>query len=173
MNLMTRHRRAMVICIGVGFAVVGPLWAGGGYGIGDVAFFLALEAIPFLALAAVSTDMPWWLGVSAATVFGAFTDSGMRSIQDSTSSTAVIAIPFIPLILLAAVPLLLAACDVVVLGRHRMHGGAIERPTRGEVALALVLAAVGFLGFFVFGLAAGLATAFAVWAHRVRPEQPA
>ena len=49
----------------------------------------------------------------------------------------------------------------------------IERPTRREVVLALVLAALGFLGLYVFGLVAGLATAFAVWAHRVRPERPA
>jgi hypothetical protein len=171
MNRMRHHPRALVIGIGTVFAAAGPLWVGGGYGVDGVVFLLALEAIPFLALAAVSTDMPWWLGASAATVFGAFTDSGMRSIHDSTSSTAVIAIPFIPLILLAAVPVLLAACDVVVLGRHRARGGAIERPTRGEVVLALVLAAFGFLAFFVFGLAAGLATAFAVWAHRVRPER--
>jgi hypothetical protein len=173
MDWIRQHPRALVIGIGVVFAAVGPFWVGDGSGVGGIVFFLGLEAIPFLALAAVSTDMPWWLGVSAATVFGALTDSGIRSIENSTSSTAVIEIPFIPLVLLVAVPLLLAACDVVVLGRHRVHGGAIERPTRGEVALALVLAAFGFLAFFVFGLAAGLATAFAVWAHRVRPEQPA
>jgi hypothetical protein len=103
-------------------------WVGDGSGVGGIVFFLALGAIPFLGLASVSTDMPWWLGVSAATVFGAFTDSGFKSIHDSTSSTAVIEIPFIPLILLGAVPFLLAARD---------------------------------------------ATAFAVWAHRVRPERPA
>jgi hypothetical protein len=163
----------MVIGIGAVFAAAGPFWVGGGSGVGGIVFVLALEAIPFLALAAVSTDMPWWLGVSAATVFGAFTDSGIKSIHDSTSSTAVIEIPFIPLILLAAVPFLLAACDVVVLGRHRARGGTIELPKRGEVVLALALAVFGFFAFFVFGLAAGLATAFAVWAHRVRPERPA
>jgi hypothetical protein len=170
---MRRNPRAMVIGIGAVFAAVSPLWVGNGSGVGGIVFVLGLEAIPFLALAAASTNMPWWLGVSAATAFGVFTDSGIKSISDSTSSTAVIAIPFIPLILLAAVPLLLVACDVVVLGRHRARGGAIERPTRGEVVLALVLAAFGFLALFVFGLAAGLATAFAVWAHRVRPERPA
>lgn len=163
----------MVIGIGAGFAAVGPFWIGAGYGVGAVVFLLALEAIPFLALAAVSTDMPWWIGVSAATVFGAFTDSGIKSIHDSTSSTAVIEIPFIPLILLAAVPFLLAACDVVALGRHRARGGTIELPKRGEVVLGLALAVFGFFALFVFGLAAGLATAFAVWAHRVRPERPA
>jgi hypothetical protein len=173
MEFVSRHRRTMVISIGAGFAAIGPLWVGGGYGVGDIVFFLALEAIPFLALAAVSTSMPLWLVVSAATVFGAFTDSGIKSIHDSTSSTAVIAIPFVPLILLASVAFLLAACDVVALGRQHARGGTIEPPTRGEVALALALAAAGFLAFFVFGAAAGLATAFAVWAHRVRPERPA
>lgn len=167
---MSRHPRATIIGIGVGFAGVGPLWIGDGYGVGTVLFLLALEAIPFLALAAVSTSMPWWLGVAAATAFGALTDSGIKSIHDSTSSTAAVAIPFIPLFLLAAVAFLLAACDVVALVRLRAHGGTIQAPQRRDVGLALALAAVGFLAFFVFGLAAGLATAFAVWAHRVRPE---
>ena len=102
---MRRHPRVLVIGIGAVFAAVSPLWVGDGSGVSDIVFALGLEAIPFLALAAVSTDMPWWLGISAATAFGAFTDSGIKSIFDSTSSTAVIAIPFIPLILLAAVPL--------------------------------------------------------------------
>jgi hypothetical protein len=103
--------------------------------------------------------MPWWLGIGAATAFGALTDSGLKSIFDSTSSTASIAIPFMPLILLAAVPCLVAACDVVALVRLRADGDMIAPPRRGEIVLAVVLAVVGFFAFFVFGLVIGLMTA--------------
>ena len=172
MSILERNRRAGILAIGVVFALIGPLWIGDGSGLGGIVFVLAVEAIPFLALAAAATSMPWWLGIGAATAFGALTDGGLKSIFDSTSSTASIAIPFIPLILLAAVPCLVAACVVVALVRLRAGGGIVEPPRRGEIVLAVVLAVVGSFAFFVFGLVIGLMTALAVWAHRVRPQTP-
>jgi hypothetical protein len=167
---MRRHLRAGVVAVGVAFAVAGPTWIGHGRdGVGAIVFLLALEAIPFLALAAASDEMPWWLALATAGTFGALTDSGVRDIATSTSSTAAIATPFIPLVLLAAVPCLIAVCDVIALAHVRIRGGTISPPRRDEVLLALALGAVGFLAFFVFGLVVGIAIAFAVWAHRVRP----
>ncbi len=171
--MLDRHRRAAILTIGVIFALAGSFALGDGFSPGDVVFLLALEAIPFLALAGAARSMPWWLGICAAIAFGALTDSGIKSVFDDPSSTAVIVIPFIPLLLLAAVPCLVAACDVVALIRLRARGGTIARPRLGEVVLALVLAVFGFFAFFVFGLVIGLVTALAVWAHRVRPEIPA
>jgi hypothetical protein len=173
MRRIDRHRRAAILVIGVVFALAGPYWIGDGSGLGGSVFVLALEAVPFLALAAAATSMPWWLGLGAATAFGALTDSGLKSVFDSTSSTAVVAIPFIPLALLAAVPCLMGACDVVALVRLRVGGGSIAPPRRGEIALAVGLAIFGFFAFSVFGVVIGLATALAVWAHRVRPDAPA
>ncbi|HEY2788956.1 MAG TPA: hypothetical protein VGI72_05830 [Gaiellales bacterium] len=161
------HRRAAILAIGVVFALAGPQWIGDGSGLDGIILVLAVEAIPFLALAAAATSMPWWLGIGAATAFGALTDSGLKSVFDSTSSTAAIAIPFIPLALLAAGPCLLAACDFTALARRVARGGKVEPPRRGEIVLAIVLAV---FAFFVFGGVIGLATALAVWAHRVRPE---
>jgi hypothetical protein len=165
------HARAAILGIGVIFAVAGALWLHGG--VAGLVFVLALESIPLLALAAVSPDMPPWLSLSAAAGIGAFTVDGVKALQDSTSSTAAIVIPFIPLILLAAVPILLAVCDVVVLVRFRAGGGTIAPPRRGEIALAVVLAAAGFLAFFVYGMVAGAAVALAIWAHRIRVQVPA
>ena len=122
MRRIDRHRRAAILVIGVVFALAGPYWIGDGSGLGGSVFVLALEAVPFLALAAAATSMPWWLGLGAATAFGALTDSGLKSVFDSTSSTAVVAIPFIPLALLAAVPCLVAACAFAALARRALTG---------------------------------------------------
>jgi hypothetical protein len=91
-------------------------------------------------------------------------------VQNSTSSTAVIVLPIIPIALLAAVPALVAACDLVAVLAIRARGGSIGPPSRRELVLAVVLGLGGFLALFVFGLVAGLLTAFAVWAHRIRGE---
>lgn len=168
---LRHHTRAAILAIGVVFAMAGAVWLHGG--VAGLVFLLALEAIPLLALAAVSPNMPPWVSLPAAAGIGAFTADGIKSVFDSTSSTAVIVIPFIPLILLAAVPILLAVCDTVVLVRFRARGGTIAPPRRGEIALALVLAAVGFLALFVYGMVAGAAVALAVWAHRARVHIPA
>src|SRR5579871_6159568 len=98
MNYARTHPRAAVLGVGVAFALAAPLWVGAGHdGKGRMLFALALEAVPFLALAAASDEMPWWVAIAAAGVFGAFTDSSVKDITDSTSSTAVIAIPLVPL----------------------------------------------------------------------------
>ena len=118
--MLDRHRRAAILGIGVVFALAGPLYLGDGFSPGDVVFLLALEAIPFLALAGAARRMPWWLGICAAIAFGALIDSGVRSVADSTSSTAAVVIPFIPMLLLAAVPCLVAACAVAALARRAL-----------------------------------------------------
>lgn len=135
-----------------------------------IVFLLALEAIPFLALAAASDEMPWWLALAAAGAFGLWTVTGVQSIFASNSSTAAIALPIVPAAALLAVPCLVAACDVVALVRMRAAGGAVEPPSRREIALAVALGGLGFLAFLWFGLFAGMLTALAVWAHRVRPH---
>jgi hypothetical protein len=171
MEYARRHTRAAVLGIGVAFALAGPQWIGrGDGGAAAILFVLALEAIPFLVLAAASDEMPWWLAILAAGAFGALTDAGVRDIATSTSSAAAIAIPIIPLVLLFVVPCLVTACDVVALVRLRLRGGTVAPPQRREIVLALVLGGFGFLALYWFGLLAGLATAFAVWAHRVRPH---
>ena len=171
MRYVRRHPRAAVLGTGVAFALAAPTWVGHHQnGVSGILFVLALEAIPFLVLAAAADQMPWWLALAAAGAFGAFTDSGVKDVAASTSSTAAIAIPFIPLILLFAVPCLVALCDVVAVVRLRARGGTLAPPRRGEIVLALVLGGFGLLAFSVFGLIFGIATAFAVWAHRVRPQ---
>jgi hypothetical protein len=171
MNYARHHPRLAVLGIGVAFALAAPMWVGThGDGTSRLMFVLALEAIPFLALAAAADELPWWLAVAAAGAFGAFTDIGVRDITESTSSTAVIAIPFIPLLLLLAVPCLVAVCDIAALARMAIGGARFAPPRRGEIALALVLGTLGLMASFVPGLVAGLAVAFAVWAHRVRPH---
>jgi hypothetical protein len=164
------HPRTAVLGTGVAFALAAPTWIGhGAGGVTGVLFVLAIEAIPFLALAAAADELPWWLAVATAGAFGGLTDAGLRDVANSTSSTAAIGLFFIPLVLLLAVPCLVAVCDTVALSRLALRGARFDRPTRGEITLALVLAVLGFLASFVFGLIAGLAVAFAVWAHRVRP----
>ena len=171
MNYARRHTRAAVLGIGVAFALAAPTWIGHGQGgVSAVLFVLAIEAIPFLALAAAADELPWWLAVFAAVAFGVLTDSGLRDVATNSSSTAVLGIFVIPIVLLFAVPCLVAACDVVALTRLALSGARFDRPSRGEIVLALVLGVLGFLASFVFGLIAGLAVAFAVWAHRVRPQ---
>ena len=171
MNYVQRHPRAAVLGIGVAFALAAPMWIGHGEGgMSGVLFVLAIEAIPFLALAAAAGELPWWLALVAAGAFGVLTDAGLRDVATSTSSTAALGIFVIPVVLLLAVPCLVATCDVVALTRLALGGARFDRPTRGEIVLALVLGVLGFLASFVFGLIAGLAVAFAVWAHRVRPQ---
>jgi hypothetical protein len=171
MNHARTHPRAAVLGIGAAFALAGPDWIGHGEGgASGVLFVLAIEAVPFLALAAAADELPWWLAVVAAGAFGVLTDSGLRDVATSTSSTAVLGIVVIPLLLLLAVPCLVAACDVVALTRLALRGARFDPPRRGEIVLALVLGLLGFMASFVFGLVAGLAVGFAVWAHRVRPR---
>jgi hypothetical protein len=171
MNYVRLHPRAAVLGTGLAFALAGPAWIG--HGAGDatgILFVLAIEAIPFLALAAAADELPWWLAPVAAGAFGVLTDAGLRDVATSTSLTAAIGLFVIPLVLLLAVPCLVAVCDVVALARLAAGGARFERPRRSEIALAVVLGAFGLLGFSVLGLIAGLALAFAVWAHRVRPR---
>jgi hypothetical protein len=164
------HTGPAVIGIGIAFALVGPWWMGrAGDGLGGSVFLLALEALPILTLAAASDEMPWWVALGAAGACGVWTAAGVRSIYWSSSSTASLAIPFIPLVALFAVPCLVSACDIVALVQRRARGGAVEPPRRGEIVLGLVLGGSGLLAFSAVGLIFGLAVALAVWAHRVRP----
>jgi hypothetical protein len=165
-----RHRRITVAVVCAAATVVGAAWLSRGDPLGNAGFLLALEAIPLAALVAACDELPWWLGTGASVGIAAFTAASVQSVANSSSSTAVIVLPFIPLILLAAVPVLVTVCDVVALARLRLAGGRFAPPRRREIALAVALGAVGFLALFVFGLLAGLLTAFAVWAHRVRAD---
>ena len=165
-----RHRRISISVACFASTAVGAMWLGHGGALGNIAFLLALEAIPLAALVAAGDELPWWLGVGASAGIAAFTAASLRSVEHSTSSTAAIVIPFIPLTLLVAVPCLVCACDVVALVGLRARGGRIAAPRRGDLVLAAALGIAGFLAFFVFGLLAGLLTAFAVWAHRARGE---
>ena len=164
------HRRIAIAVVCVASTAVAAMWLGHGSVLGNIAFLLALEAIPLAALIAAGDELPWWLGGSASAAIAAFTAVSWRSVENSTSSTAVIVIPFIPLILLAAVPCLVSVCDVVALVQLRARGVRFSPPRRSDIVLAVVLGSVGFLALFVFGLLAGLLTAFAVWAHRARGE---
>ena len=164
------HRRIAIAVVCFASTAVGAMCLGHGGVVGNIAFLLALEAIPLAALVVAGDELPWWLGVSASAGIAAFTAASWRSVENSTSSTAVIVIPFIPLTLLVAVPCLVSICDVVALIGLRARGGRIAAPRRGDLVLAAALGIAGFFAFFVFGLLAGLLTAFAVWAHRARGE---
>ncbi len=73
MSILERNRRAAILAIGVVFALIGPLWIGDRSGLGGIVFVLAVEAIPFLALAAAAPSMPWWLGIVFGLVIGLMT----------------------------------------------------------------------------------------------------
>jgi hypothetical protein len=172
MNYARRHPRAAVLGIGVASALAAPMWVGHGMAgpPAGILFVLALEAIPVLLLAAASDAMPWWLAVVAAAAFGTLTDWGLHDAASSTSSMSALAIFVVPLLLVFAVPCLVAAYDLFVLTRLALGGARFDPPRRGEIVLTIVLGLLGFLASFVFGLIAGLAVGFAVWAHRVRPN---
>jgi hypothetical protein len=165
-----RHRRFTIAVVCAAATVVGAAWLSQADLLGNIGFLLALEAIPLAALVAAGDELPWWLGMGASAGIAAVTAASVQSVKNSSSSTAVVVLPLVPLILLAVVPALVAVCDVVALVRLRLRGGRIGPPWRREIVLGVTLGAVGFLALFVFGLLAGLLTAFAVWAHRVRAD---
>ncbi len=167
MERMRRHSWLIVIVIGLAtLAAAGVGSAMSGASERFAVEFLVFELTPFLALAAVAQRLPWWVCLVAAIGFSALTLATFRDVRDSTSSTASIALLFLPIILVLAVPILLAVCEAVRVVRLRLAGGTVAMPGWPYLVLALVLGSIGFLVLSMFGLIAGLALTFAIWAKR-------
>jgi hypothetical protein len=176
MKRMKRHVRLVVIAIGLATYLGAAIWSATSTGpisaptsvgeIAAVAGFLLFEMTPFLALAVIARRLSWWLTLAVALGFSALTLETAREMNDSTSSTASLALIIVPIALLMAVPILLALSEGVRVIRSRQAGGAIAKPGWRYVVLGLVLGAIGFLTLFIFGLVAGLALTFAIWAKR-------
>jgi hypothetical protein len=173
---MKRHIWLVVIAIGLATYLGAAIWSATSTGpispptglgeIAAIAGFLLFEMTPFLALAAIAQRLSWWLTLVVAIGFSALTLETAREMKDSTSSTASLGLLIVPIALLMAVPILLALSEGVRVIRSRLAGGAIAKPGWRYLALGLILGAIGFLTLFIFGLVAGLALTFAIWAQR-------
>jgi hypothetical protein len=167
MERMRRHSWLILIVIGLAtLATAGAASVTSAASSRFAVEFLAFELTPFLALAAVARRLPWSVSLVAAIGFSALTLATFRDVRDSTSSTASIALIVLPIVLVLAVPVLLAVCEAVRLVRLRLAGETVALPGWRDLALAVVLGSLGFVVLSVFGLVAGLALTFAIWAMR-------
>jgi hypothetical protein len=178
MARLAHHTRSIILAIGLASCLTAWAWTGVAVDdstatlpslqeFGGIALLLGFQLSPFVALAAASRRLTRWGSLAAAVVFAGLMLEAQREVIDSTSSTAVILIFFAPLILVMAVPILVAAAEVVRLVRLRMAGGRIPRPGRWQIALTVAAAALGFPLLSGAGVLAGLALGFAVWAAGV------
>jgi hypothetical protein len=131
-ELLNRWAWLLVIVSGVVTCLSPPVWAtinGDGRvapaSAGEVAFylgFLGFELSPFLALAAISRRMAWWVSVPAAIGCAAFMLATVRDVAHSHSSTAAVALFFAPLLVLFAVLVLLGITEAVRVLRSWIKG---------------------------------------------------
>jgi hypothetical protein len=173
MHPLRDHVRPIVACIGVLSCVAVSFWGdsaddGPSYPLhasdhAGIVLVFGFQLSPFLALAGARRLSPW-VSLPAALAFGALLRDAQHEVAHSTSSTAPVLIFFAPLMLLMAVPLLVACSETARLVRRHLAGGATTRPGRWHAVLALVAGALGLVILGLLGFAAGLALAFAIWA---------
>lgn len=137
----------------------------GGLSLGPPAFVL-FELIPFIALAFLARRLTWWVGLGCALAFGGLMLETAREVSESSSSTAAIAYVLIPVVLVATLPIVLAANELVRMVVLRRRGATISRPSSRDLALGLVLSLVGLLTLSWLGFLTGLGLAVAMWAGR-------
>jgi hypothetical protein len=159
-----RARRTVPLLI-IGIGLVSLLAPVGDLSAGPPAVVL-LELIPFIALAVAARRLTWWVALGCALGFGGLMVETAREVSQSAASTAAIAYAVIPFVLLATLPIVLAANELVRMIVFWRRGGTIGSPSRRDLALGLVLPLVGLVLLSWFGLVAGLGLAFARWSAR-------
>lgn len=128
--------------------------------------FILFESIPFVALALAARRLGRWLTLLCALAFAGLIFETTREVSASSSSTAALAFVAVPFLLLTLLLVVVAGNEVVRLVVRQRRGGAIGRPSRGELALGLALSLLGFLMLSWLGVLAGLGVTVAVWAPR-------
>jgi hypothetical protein len=124
---------------------------------------LLIQLAPFGALAAAAPRLSPTGALMAAGVFAAAMVETQREIAASSSSTASIALGLVPLLLVAMVPVLIAAADVVRVARALHAGSSVRPPTPGQIGVTLLAVAVGGFALMIPGAVLGLCLGIIVW----------
>ena len=122
-----------------------------------------MQLAPFASLAAASRRLTPAGALVAAGLFAAAMFETQREVAASTSSTASIALGLVPIALAGTVPVLIAAADVVRVGRAVLAGAAIPPPTLAQIGVTLLAIAVGGFMLMIPGAVLGLCLGIIVW----------
>lgn len=124
---------------------------------------LLIQLAPFGALAAAAPRLSRAGALISAGLFAAATVETQREVAASSSSTASLALGFVPLVLLAMVPALIAGAGVVRVIRALLAGAAVRPPTPGQIGVTVLAIAVGGLMLMIPGAMLGLCLGIILW----------
>jgi hypothetical protein len=133
-----------------------------GADLGSAAIVISVSEAPFVALAQARSRLhASVLGLSTA-VFVVVTIVAFREGTSGDDSLSLILLFFLPLVLLASVPVIMLVDAVASQVRHRRIRH-LHSPSLWQTALTLFAALVGLVTFGVIGIVAGVALGVALW----------